>query len=291
MLGLPRQHLVGHPLERLPEHDEAATFRVARAEMEVRELALPPSVPPLRGEHDQIERVRGLDLEPTRAAPARFVRRRPRLRHDSLVPAQERIVEKRLRSVNVVGHETRDGELARQVRFESLESLLCRPVEQVVTVDVKTVEEECGEWPRGLHRWSCLRPESAHRHLERLGSSVVTECDRLAVEHDRRDIERAKRSDDLRHPLGDVGEVAGEYTHVVVHTVCLDTRAVELPLDSGTTQLLERAGHVLGGLSQHGRDRPQRRQPEASQAVDALAHGDRRDRRQVAGEHRRTPHG
>ena len=156
---------------------------------------------------------------------------------------------------------------------------------------MKTVEEECGEWPRGLGRWSRLRPESAHRHLKRLRSSVVTERDRLSVEHDCRDVQRAKRSDDLRHPLGDVGEVAGEHTHVVVDTVGLDTRAVELPFDVRSTQLLERADHVLGSLCQHRRDRPQRRQPEASQTLDALAHGDRRDRRHVAGEHRRTPHG
>ena len=156
---------------------------------------------------------------------------------------------------------------------------------------MKTVEEECGEWPRGLGRRSRLRPEPAHRHLERLRSSVVTERDRLAVEDDCRDIQRVKRSDDLRDALGDVGEVAGEHAHVVVHTMCLDTRAIELPFDVRATQLLERARHVLGGLSQHRRDRPQRRQPEASQTLDALPHGDLRDRRHVAGEHRRTPHG
>src|SRR5262249_28668863 len=41
--GLPREHLVGEPLERLAEHDEAAALGVARAEMEVAERALAPA--------------------------------------------------------------------------------------------------------------------------------------------------------------------------------------------------------------------------------------------------------
>ena len=85
--GLPCEQLVGQPLERLAEHDEAAGIGVARAEVEVREPALPAPVAPLGGEHDEVERVHRLDLEPAgarggrprraRRAPSR---RRPRAR-------------------------------------------------------------------------------------------------------------------------------------------------------------------------------------------------------------------
>ena len=68
-LGLPREHRVGHALERLAEHHEAAGLGVARAEVEVREPALAAPVTPLGGEHDEVERVDGLDLEPAGAAP------------------------------------------------------------------------------------------------------------------------------------------------------------------------------------------------------------------------------
>ena len=58
LLGLPGEHLVGHALEGLAEHHEAAGRRVARAEVQVREPALAPAVAPLGREHDEIERVR-----------------------------------------------------------------------------------------------------------------------------------------------------------------------------------------------------------------------------------------
>src|SRR2546426_9119339 len=67
--------LVRHPLERLAEHDESARVRVAGAEVEVREAAAATTVAPLGGEHDQVERLRRLHLEPGRAA-------RPRVRSE-----------------------------------------------------------------------------------------------------------------------------------------------------------------------------------------------------------------
>src|SRR5205807_8996472 len=81
-LGLPREHLVGHALERLPQHDEAAGLRVARTEMQIREPPLAASVPPLRREHHEVECVRGLYLEPPLAPPAGLVRRVQRFGHD-----------------------------------------------------------------------------------------------------------------------------------------------------------------------------------------------------------------
>src|SRR3989454_12819233 len=77
--------LVRHPLERLAEHDESARVRVAGAEVEVREAAAATTVAPLGGEHDQVERLRRLHLEPGRAARPRVVARAQGLRHQALV--------------------------------------------------------------------------------------------------------------------------------------------------------------------------------------------------------------
>ena len=54
-------------------------------------------------EHDQVEGVHRLDLQPARAAPARLVRRGQRLRHHPFVPASSVDVEKPLRGIGVVG--------------------------------------------------------------------------------------------------------------------------------------------------------------------------------------------
>src|SRR5439155_23850350 len=67
-LGLPREHLVGQPLERLAEHDEAAALAVPRAEMQVAERSATPSAAPLRRQDHEIERPRLLHLQP-RLAP------------------------------------------------------------------------------------------------------------------------------------------------------------------------------------------------------------------------------
>src|SRR6478752_1594085 len=81
-LGLPREHLVGHALERLAEHDEAGLGRlVARAEVDVGQPPLAPPGPPLDGEDHQVESVPRLDLDPRRAArrswPGESSRSRP----------------------------------------------------------------------------------------------------------------------------------------------------------------------------------------------------------------------
>src|SRR5215471_10503284 len=57
-LRLPREHLVGEPLERLAEHHEAVV--AARAEMQITEPASAPAVAPFGCEHHEVERVRDL---------------------------------------------------------------------------------------------------------------------------------------------------------------------------------------------------------------------------------------
>src|SRR5215212_4136378 len=93
-LRLPGQQLVGEPLEGLAEHREA--LAVARAEVQVGEEAAAAAVAPLRGEHDEVERVHRLDLQPRRAAAPGGVGRFEVLDHHALVAACERVVEDRL---------------------------------------------------------------------------------------------------------------------------------------------------------------------------------------------------
>src|SRR3989454_5676971 len=56
LLGLPREHLVRHPLERLAEHHEPAGVGVAGAQAEIREPAAAAPVAPFGGEYHEVER-------------------------------------------------------------------------------------------------------------------------------------------------------------------------------------------------------------------------------------------
>ena len=176
----------------------------------------------------------------------------------------------------------------RKSRIENIEPLARREIDEIVAVHVQAVEEERGE--RQRIRRDRLRAEAAHRDLKRLRAAVLAKRDRLAVEHDRRDVERADRSDDLGHALGDVGEVAREDRDVVSHAMGLDPCAVELPLDVRGLQSLETGRDVAGRLGEHRADRAQRGQPEPREPVATLAHRDLGDRGEIAGEHRRAAH-
>ena len=202
--------------------------------MEVRELPLPAPVPPLGGEDDEVERVRGLHLQPAGAAPARLVRRIERLHHHALVAACERLVEKRLRDDRIVGLYPRNDQLLRETRRERDEPLAGRSVDEVGAVDVEAVEEEGAE--RSLVGRRRLRAEAAHRDLERLGTTVRTKRDRLAVEDDRIHVELSNGGCDLGYAIGDVREVACEEAHLAPRPVRLDAGAVELPLDAGAAE-------------------------------------------------------
>ena len=112
-------------------------------------------VPPLGGENDEIERVRGLDLDPTCTSPARLVRRVERLHHDAFVATREGVLEEPLRGVPVVGLDARHDERTRKPLVERREPVAQRHVDQVLSVDVEAVEEEGRERRRrceGLRR-------------------------------------------------------------------------------------------------------------------------------------------
>src|SRR5215831_12367279 len=95
-LCLPGQHRVGQPLEGLTEHDVPARLGVERPEMEVGEPALPPAMAPLGGEDQQVERDARLDLDPTSAASAGFVRRIERLDQHAFVTTRQRLAHELL---------------------------------------------------------------------------------------------------------------------------------------------------------------------------------------------------
>jgi hypothetical protein len=96
---LPGQQFVGEALEGLAKHDPAACLRVAGAQVQVGQPALPPAMAPFDGEHYQVERVPGLDLDPAGATPSGGVRGGERLDDYALVPSPDGVAEKRRRLV------------------------------------------------------------------------------------------------------------------------------------------------------------------------------------------------
>ena len=114
-------------------------------------------------------------------------------------------------------------------RVERGEALARWQIDEIVAIQMQAVEEERRQRP-GARR-NGLRAEATHRHLERVWAAVGAKCDRLSVEHDRRDVELTDGGDDLRHAIRDVREVSREDRNVVPRPMSLDPRTVELPLD------------------------------------------------------------
>ena len=94
------------------------------------------------------------------------------------------------------------------------------------------------------------------------GLPPALERDRLAVEHDRLDLEGGHHLDDLGHPVRDVREVARERFDLVPAAVNLQARAVQLPLDPGRADARERVPEMLPGLREHRLQRLQDGQAE-----------------------------
>ena len=242
---------------------------------------------PLRGEHDEVQRVDRLDLEPRGAAPAGGVRRVERLHHDALVPGGDGGVERRLRGRGIAGHRPRDPVLGRHDPLEHRGALGERGVEQVVAVDVQHVEEQRRERDRAR----LAGAEARRRDLERLGAAVLAQRDRLAVEHDRADRERAGDGHDLRQAVGDVVERPRVDRHVVAGPVDLDAGAVELPVDRRGRDLADRARDVGRRAGEHRGQRPPDLERDGVEPVAAFGERDRGDRAEVAAQHQRAPYG
>ena len=139
-------------------------------------LSLPCRRPlfPLGGEHHEVERVRGLHLEPLRAAAAGFVGRARRLRHDPLVPERKRFGQEALRRARVARHELRHAAFVGYERRERLAPRFERPIDEVHAVGVKHVEEKCRKRQLAAELFRVVLPSKApHRHLKRLGPAVA----------------------------------------------------------------------------------------------------------------------
>ncbi len=225
-----------------------------------------------------------LDLEPRRAAPPGRVRRVERLHDDALVPGGDRGVERGLRGVRVLGDHAADPVRLRDDALERRAALGQRRVEQVLAVDVQDVEEQRGERDAA----ALARAEARGGDLEGLRPPVVAERDRLAVEHDRAGRQRAGELDHLRQPRGDVVERARVDRDVVAVAVDLDPRAVELPVDGGRRDLLQRGGDVRGGAGEHRRERAHDLERDRVEAGAAVGQRDRRHRGEVAVQHQRA---
>src|SRR4051794_2685549 len=107
LLRLPGEHLVGHALEGLSEHDEPAALRIARAQMQIAERADATAAAPLRRQHDEIERPRLLHLQPCLAAAPRRVCAGDRLRHYPFVAGRERPLGEGRGHVGIRRHDPR----------------------------------------------------------------------------------------------------------------------------------------------------------------------------------------
>ena len=227
-LGLPRQHLVGHALERLAEHHEPVA--VARAEVDVRQRPLPPPGAPLDRQHHEVEGVARLDLDPGGPAPAGLVGRVGGLDDDALLTGarpRRRSTSRASSTSAVTSRCTTDdpatASSASRRRSSGASSRstpsTCRASKKngVRVVTAATSASFVAE--RAAVSWNGRgRPSGSTR-------------ERLTVEHELGRRHRADRRDDLRHPGGDVVEAAGEHPHVVAPAVHLDPDAVELGVD------------------------------------------------------------
>src|SRR5437762_13110312 len=89
---LPCEDRVGHTLERLAEHHVFSGGGIERTEMQIGQPATSPSVTPFCREHDKVERMAALYLEPRRAACAGIIGGVNRLHHDALVTVSDRLI-------------------------------------------------------------------------------------------------------------------------------------------------------------------------------------------------------
>src|ERR1700752_2259636 len=106
--------------------------------MEVRKLAAAAAVTPLGCQHNEIERVSTLYLEPARTAIAGFVGTLERLGHEAFVAGRARRTVDRPRLVPRGGDEPRNREPGRNARAQRGESLARRPVGEALAIDAQT---------------------------------------------------------------------------------------------------------------------------------------------------------
>ena len=286
-LGLPGEHLVGHALERLAEHHEAVALVGAGAEVDVGQPALAPAAAPLDGQHDEVEGVHRLDLDPGGAATTGVVRARrptsrPRPRGRGRGRPRTNSSACSGESVTRLGVRCCSGTRSASAAQRSVPGRSSRLVPS--------------RWSRSKKYGVTWTPLSmAVRDAvswNGRGRPSSVEGQRLAVEHEPLGRQRAHDVDHLGQPVGDHVEGAGGDQHVVAGLVHLDADAVELGVDrdGAAAGLGHRRGHVGRARRQHRQDRPADLEPELAQRGLAL---ERRpgDRHGAAREHGRAADG
>ena len=264
--GLPGEHLVGHPFERLAEHYEPAGCLVARAEMQVAEPALAASVPPLGRQDHEIEGSYRFDLEPVPPALSGLVRRVERLGHDALVALVQRLPEERSGSLGGTGDEAAHDQLRRGRPIQQRDPVAVGPVDQAGSVEEEQVEQHQGErerFPDPLHPQPAAEPP--HCGLEGMRGAVRTQRDGLTLEDELRGRERQRTLHQLRHGRGHLVEPPRIDPDLVPPAVNLHPRAVQLELQPALAQLGDRLGLALGGAGQHRLHRLEEPDGEGSQ--------------------------
>ncbi len=289
-VGLPAEHLVGHPLECLPEHDETAG-RFASAEVEVAEPPATPAAAPLGGQHHEIDRPNRLHLEPAAAPPAGLVGRIQRLQHHPFVAACHRRAMKLVRLLgrrgDDPGNQQRGGNGAGQQLGPAMEWL----VEQRDAVEIEDVEDEQGHRELVPHPLD-IEPaaEAPHGGLEGQGTAVGPERDRLALDDEFRCRESPRRLHQLRDRAGHLVEASGVDPDLVAPPVDLDPGPVELVLHGRLAQLGESLVYVFGTAGKHRQYRLKECHGELGQPLRSAAQRRGGHGRQVSRHHDRTPH-
>ena len=223
-LGLPGQHLVGHPLERLAQHDEAR--RRSRAPRWMLE-----SQPWRRPEpHSTASTTRSrvctgftfTQAEPRRPASygaARFLTTTPSWPRSSTCETNASA------SSGSASDQPRHQVLLRHQRGQRLEPLGAGGVEQVAAVEVEQVEEVGRE---------VRRPRSSPCGTRSPGTAAAGPGRRGRAPRRRgrsRSPGARARRDHLGQPVGDVLQRAGGDDDLVATAVHLDPDAVELGVD------------------------------------------------------------
>ena len=297
-LGLPGQHLVGHALERLAEHHPAARLGVAGAEVDVGEPALAAAAAPLDGEHDEVEGVPRLDLDPARAAAAGVVGRVQRLHHDALVtgrrPPRRTAGRASSGSVVTVRGTTSAGRQARRPAGRTARGRGSRrgPRRRRAARRRSTTSAAPPRAGPPRRRGSpCARPSPGRGAARPSGVSAIASpsstsvCAGSAATASTTSGTRSVISSRLR-----VNTCTS--TVVLVH---LDADAVELAVDRDRGAVGARLGHRLGHLGgaggEHRPDRPSGLQAELLERGHATGQCGRGDGQRGAGEHRRAAHG
>ena len=236
----------------------------------------------------------GLDLDPSRSAPAGGVRRGEVLDDDALVPGGDQLVEERLRLLRVGGHPARDEQGLRGDRLQPRETLAGRQVDQVVAVEVQHVEEVRRERDLRAQPRDVQAARRAGRGLlEGARPASVVQRDGLAVEDEGLALQREHRLDHLGQPVGDLVEAAGEEAHLAVAAVGLDPDAVELAVHDGAVGSRGPAGprRRPGPRPQHRAHRAADHEADGLQARDPARQRGDRSGPGMPGEHHGAAHG